>query len=135
MKKELSQEKLQDEIIKRVEEISGQNLFKCYQCGKCSAGCPVVSDMDILPNQIIRLLQIGESNHALNSKTIFLCATCFICESRCPKGVDVSSVMDALRFIKQSSGLDYISPQAISDRVLSSVPQQAIISFSRKFTG
>lgn len=135
MKKELSQEKLQDEIIKRVEEISGQNLFKCYQCGKCSAGCPVVSDMDILPNQIIRLLQIGESNHALNSKTIFLCATCFICESRCPKGVDVSSVMDALRFIKQSSGLDYISPQAIPDKVLSSLPQQAIVSFSRKFTG
>lgn len=135
MKKELSQEKLQDEIIKRVEEISGQNLFKCYQCGKCSAGCPVVSDMDILPNQVIRLLQIGESNHALNSKTIFLCATCFMCESRCPKGVDVSSVMDALRFIKQSSGLDYISPQAIPDKILSSLPQQAIVSFSRKFTG
>jgi heterodisulfide reductase subunit C len=129
----LSHNDVQNAIIKKVEDISGQNVLACYQCGKCSAGCPMVSLMDLLPNQIIRLIQLGQFNDVLNSKTIWLCASCFICSARCPKGVDLAKVMEALRLLLLRKSSNYVEPSDID--IDENLPQIALISNFRKMTG
>lgn len=73
---------------------------KCYQCGKCSAGCPVAGEMDLPPSMVMRLLQTEETvndEKILKSHSIWLCVTCEMCLSRCPMEIDIPSVMDFLR--------------------------------------
>lgn len=90
--------------------------------------------MDTLPNQIIRLLQLGLEEEVLNSKTIWICASCFTCEARCPKGVDLSKIMEALRILLLRKGKDFIEVSNLSDEELEEAPQQLLVCGSRKFT-
>lgn len=83
--------------ILTIEEISKEKTANCMQCGKCSAGCPAADDMDILPHQVIRHLQMGDVETIKNSKTIWTCASCFTCASRCPRNVDLCKLMEAVR--------------------------------------
>src|SRR5512135_3209707 len=69
----------------------------CYQCGKCTAGCPMAHRMDLMPSQIVRLAQLGQVERALRSEAIWQCLSCQTCTSRCPKSVDCAGVMDVLR--------------------------------------
>lgn len=69
----------------------------CYQCGKCTAGCPMAERMDVMPNQVVRLVQIGHVDRASKTEAIWLCVSCQTCSTRCPKSVDCADVMDALR--------------------------------------
>jgi heterodisulfide reductase subunit C2 len=80
----------------RVLEHTGQNPFRCYQCGNCSAGCPMAGRGDLLPHQVFRHLQIG-SDEPLRSLQPWLCVGCQTCAVRCPQELDLSLVMDALR--------------------------------------
>jgi heterodisulfide reductase subunit C len=83
-------------IEKNVEVFSQ----KCYQCGKCTAGCPVAEDMDLPPSMVMRLLQTEAPEHddrILRSHAIWLCVTCEMCLSRCPMEIDIPSMMDWLR--------------------------------------
>ena len=83
--------------IPQVESLSRTHLAECYQCGKCTAGCPVAERMDIPPTRLIRLLQLGDSEQALRANSIWQCVSCQTCTTRCPKSVDCAGVMDALR--------------------------------------
>lgn len=135
MNKKISPEK--NSLVNEILDISGEKIDSCIQCGKCSAGCPANEFMDILPNKIIRLLQIGDIKTLENSKSIWNCAACFTCESRCPRNVSVSKLMEALRLrlIRQQNG-DRLSsnhiPKLMEDD--KNIPQQAFVSAFRKFS-
>lgn len=81
----------------RVLNLSGEDVSRCIQCGKCSAGCPISPEMDLQPNQVIHLIQINDPQAVLRSSTIWLCASCQTCSARCPDKIDVAKIMDALR--------------------------------------
>ncbi|MHB1458733.1 MAG: 4Fe-4S dicluster domain-containing protein [Armatimonadota bacterium] len=81
----------------KISKQSGQDIIACYQCGECTAGCPVAYKADISPNQISRLVQLGQEKAALESSMIWLCVGCETCATRCPRGIELSKVMDTLR--------------------------------------
>jgi heterodisulfide reductase subunit C len=134
MRINISKSKIRDNFVKKVEEISGQNLLACYQCGKCSAGCPAVSEMDILPNQIIRFAQLGLKDDLLKSKSIWICASCFTCNARCPKGINIAEVIEAIRQILLRKREDHLEIEKLSDSEKEDVPPIAMVSSMRKFT-
>jgi len=127
--------KTEDAIISEIKEISGVDVRACYQCGKCTAGCPLASAMDLMPNQILRLLQLGEHEQALKSRTIWQCASCLTCAARCPKEVDPARVMDALRTILMRQGAVHLEISKVPADLLAEAPQQALIGGFRKFVG
>jgi len=73
------------------------SVSACYQCKKCSAGCPLTFAMDLLPDQVIRLALLGQTERLLASRTIWVCASCVTCTTRCPNGIDIAGVMDWLK--------------------------------------
>lgn len=84
-------------LLRRLEAEAGTDVNLCYQCGKCSAGCPAAFAMDYPPRQVIRLLQLDMVKQALQAESIWICASCETCSTRCPRGVDIASLMDTLR--------------------------------------
>lgn len=104
MKWFISQDTIKAPFLKILEKECGQKVRRCYQCGKCSAGCPLSFEMDYLPNQIIRMVQLGMENEALTSRTIWLCASCLACTARCPREIDVAEIMDYLRRLAFKKG-------------------------------
>jgi len=87
-----------------VEARSGINPARCYQCGKCTAGCPMTFAMDLDPARVMRLVQLGQRDQVLQSHTLWLCASCETCTTRCPQEVDPARVMDALRILAREAG-------------------------------
>jgi heterodisulfide reductase subunit C2 len=133
MRTTLCGDHLHGTLVQRVETISGQHVLECNQCGKCSAGCPAASAMDMLPSQVIRLVQLG-LNEALEAQAIWVCASCQTCVTRCPKGVDLPSVMEALRQIHLRRGEELLSPDDLSPQILATIPPMALIAGFRKMS-
>jgi len=92
----------------------GQNVNLCYQCKKCAAGCPVAYAMDYTPSQLIHAVRLGMDDLVLNSKTMWLCASCETCTTRCPQDVDVAKVMDAVKTTMLRRGLKPAVPRIAS---------------------
>ncbi len=92
-------------FLSEVVQASGEKIQACYQCQKCSAGCPVAYAMDILPNQVLRHIQYDHREKVLSSKTIWICASCYTCSVRCPNNIDIAKIMDILRSIAIHSGI------------------------------
>jgi len=92
---------LQTDLAHEIKERSGENVFLCYQCKKCTAGCPVAAFFDLTPNQILRACQFGQTDMVLNSRTIWICAACETCSTRCPQGIDIAGIMDVLEIMAQ----------------------------------
>ena len=93
------------EFRKMIEETSGEKISSCFQCGKCTNGCPITFAMDIPPHKLIHLLQYGQDNDVLRSDTIWVCASCETCTTRCPNGIDIAHVMDTLRQLSKREGI------------------------------
>lgn len=92
------------DFIAAVETESGQRIAECYQCGNCTAGCPFTFAYDIPVSQVMRLLQAGQKKRLLTCKSIWLCATCESCTTRCPNNIDVARIMDVLRHMARREG-------------------------------
>jgi heterodisulfide reductase subunit C len=86
-----------DGLLRQIEKASGQPLSRCYQCKKCSAGCPVEGVADLHTNEVVRLIQLGDMERLLNSSRLWLCVGCKTCQARCPNGIDVSSALDVIK--------------------------------------
>lgn len=118
----------------KIEELSGENIDSCFQCGACSSGCPLTDEMDLLPSTVIRYAQLG-MKEALEANTPWICITCFNCEVRCPRSIDIANVMEALRQMLLRTKYDRFSLDELTPEELKELPQIAIISNQRKLTG
>jgi heterodisulfide reductase subunit C len=104
----------QSELAEAVFSESGQNVNLCYQCRKCAAGCPISYAMDYKPAQLIHAIRLGMDELVFSSKTVWLCASCETCTSRCPQEVDVAKVMDAVKIIALRRGVKPTIPRVAS---------------------
>lgn len=83
-------------FAKRVQQRSGVDFNRCYHCLSCTCGCPFSDVMDFHPNQVIRLVQMGLKEEALQCSSIWICVGCNTCSVQCPNGIDISSVNHTL---------------------------------------
>ncbi len=91
-------------LLQEVQEISGVDLSKCYQCKKCTSGCPVSGMAKCPPSEMMRRLHLGLGEELLGSDILWMCVSCETCSTRCPMGIDVAAVMDALRKLAVQRG-------------------------------
>lgn len=92
------------------EQITGTaTLSACFQCRKCSSGCPLTFAMDLLPDRVIRLALLGQEDMVLGCRTIWVCSACETCTTRCPNHIDIAGVMDWLK--EEALRRGYASPQ------------------------
>jgi len=87
---------IHSDLVQRIQDELGQNVYLCYQCVKCTSGCPVAEFFDWQPNQVMRALQLGQEDIALGAQTPWLCASCQTCTTRCPQGLDITAIMEFL---------------------------------------
>ncbi len=99
----------QSDFMESVKQ-AGVDVSACYQCKKCTNGCPMTFAMDIYPDQVIRLVQMGQRDRVLSCDTIWVCSSCETCTTRCPNEVDIARVMDYLKERSIEAGIR--SPQA-----------------------
>ena len=90
--------------MQAVEAASGARLTLCFQCQKCTSGCPIAATADIKPHELIRLVQLGERDEVLSSRMIWECMSCQTCCTRCPQSVDLPAMIDALRRLSREAG-------------------------------
>lgn len=99
------QNNINKDFIGLISSATGENVNLCYQCKKCSAGCPLINEMDYTPTQIIQAARLGMKDIILKSETIWLCVSCDTCSTRCPQDIDIAAIMDAARIISIKQGI------------------------------
>jgi len=134
MKIQITDKTCDPEFVKKLEEISGQNIHKCMQCGTCTGGCPMGEEVDLPPRSIILLSHFGLKEKVTDSNTVWLCASCNTCYARCPRGLDIPKVMEAIRQLSLRDNQNHVEPNEISKEVLRDLPQIALVSCFRKHT-
>lgn len=121
-------------LREEIETLSGVDTALCYQCGTCSSGCPIIDVMDVGPRCVMRMVTEGDET-VLETKTIWLCAACYTCDTRCPRGLKISAVMEALRLITLRQNKDHINPDDITYETHKNLPPITLIAAMRKYTG
>ena len=119
---------------RRVAEISGENAGRCMQCGTCSSVCPMVEAMDVTVRQTMLLLQHGRAAELVASKTGAACASCHNCEVRCPRGIEIPRLMEAIRLLRLRENEDLVDPRALPAEMLGALPPIAMVAAFRELT-
>lgn len=96
MENSIQPDKANKKLLYKLDQME-VNVQACYQCGRCSSGCPVSDFFDLKTMEIVRLASYGMEDRLLNSKTIWLCAACDTCATRCPNDINITLLMDILR--------------------------------------
>ena len=131
---EISDKTYDEEFVNKIREISSEEFQKCMQCGTCTGACPMSQDMDISPRKTMAMTHFGLNDKVADSNTAWICATCNNCYVRCPRGIDVPRVMEAIRQISLRKNINYVEPSKIPEDELADLPQIALVSCFRKHT-
>jgi len=83
----------------------GDRISQCLQCGTCTGSCPVSYAMDISPRKVIALFRAGQIEEILRSRTIWICASCYMCTTRCPQSIKITDLLYALKRTAIDAGL------------------------------
>jgi len=121
MTKTITIEKIDNSLLREIDPEGRLNLTLCLQCGRCSSGCTMRQETDILPHQLNRMVALGMKDELLKSKAIWACISCNTCVSRCPMQVDTPALVDALRSIAQSAPGDLERVRIFNEVMLGSV--------------
>ena len=125
---------MKDTLKETVMELSGVNPRKCMKCGKCSGTCPSYGEMEYHPHQFVYMVENGEIDKLMASKSVFRCLTCFACVERCPRGVEPAKLIEATRQVMiRQQGNNHVTPDDVPMWLDENLPQQAIVSSFRKF--
>jgi heterodisulfide reductase subunit C len=120
--------------IEKLRELSGEKVKTCMQCATCSGMCPMVQEMDYSPRKVMHLAQFGLADKLTNINTYWKCASCHACTVKCPRGIDIARVMEALRQQVLRKSENYIEPSRLAAELVAEVPQIALVAGFRKFT-
>ncbi len=117
-----------------IEMISGVNPLKCMRCGKCSGTCPSYDEMEYHPHQFVYMVETGEIEPLLKSKSLYKCLSCFACVERCPRNVEPAKIVEAVRLaVIRQQGQNHLKPEEIPEMLDDDLPQQAIVTAFRKY--
>ena len=120
-----------EEIIRR----SGVNPKKCMRCGKCTATCPAFDEMEYHPHQFVYMVESGDIEPLLESKSLYQCLTCFACVDRCPRGVEPAKLIEAVRLsVIRQQGANRLKADDVPAKLDDDMPQQAIVAAFRKYS-
>ena len=121
-------------IREQVLRSSGVNPRKCMRCGKCSGTCPAYDEMEYHPHQFVYMVEQGDIETLMRSKSIYQCLSCFACVDRCPRGVEPARLVEALRLaVIRQKGMNRLTPDDIPALLDDEMPQQAVVSALRKY--
>jgi heterodisulfide reductase subunit C2 len=101
----ITRQKAPGDLLGAVQEKADVNVSACYQCKKCSIGCPVADQTESSPSEIIRRLQMGAGDELLQADLIWTCLSCETCYARCPNEINFSAVIDALKSLAVEKGV------------------------------
>ena len=126
----MNKQYLREEIIRS----SGVDPKKCMKCGKCSGTCPAYDEMEYHPHQFVSMVESGDIEPLLGSRSLYRCLSCFACIDRCPRGVQPAKLIEAVRLAAiRPQGANHMAPEDISAQWEEDLPQQAIVSALRKY--
>lgn len=131
---EISDKTVKSEFIEKVQRLSGQNIYQCFQCGTCGGACPMSGHMDTLPRRIMRMAQLGLEEDVCEAKAYWTCASCHTCTVNCPRGIDMAKVMEAIRLITLRKNVNIVEPSQLDEETVKELPQIAMVSCFRKLT-
>lgn len=123
------------EKTEQILRTSGVDVLKCMRCGKCSATCPSYDEMEYHPHEFVYMVEKGNIEPLMESKSIYKCLSCFACVERCPRGVEPANVIEAVRLMKiRQSGANHMTANDVPALLDEDLPQQAIVSAFRKYS-
>ena len=121
-------------LSEQILRMSGVNPKKCMKCGKCSATCPAYDEMEYHPHQFVTMVQKGRIEELMNSKSIYMCLSCFACLERCPRNVEPAKLIEAVRLaVIRQQGMSHMTANDVPALLDPELPQQAIVTAMRKY--
>ena len=130
----ISAETLSIESIEKLNELSGESVKVCMQCATCTGTCPMAEEMDYGPRKVMHMAQFGMIDKLTDINTYWKCASCHSCSVKCPRGIDIAKVMEALRQQVLRKSVNYIEPSEMPKEEIAEMPQIALVAGFRKFT-
>ena len=124
-----------DRMKEQILRTSGVNPLRCMRCGKCSGTCPSYDEMEYHPHQFVYMVETGDIEPLLESKSLYKCLTCFACVDRCPRNVEPAKLVEALRLmVIRRQGANHLTPDDIPAQLDDDILQQALVSALRKYS-